>query len=702
MMMEKRAANQGQPGVLETAAVGARPGEVSLPSDALQNMELSGLAFNDRVLQLGMDRGNPLLERVRFLAILGNNLDEFFMTRVAGFKQQLAIGTPPKLTLDGRTPEEQLAMIGPATRTLLDTAYREALPTLCEELGAHGIRLLSWSELEPEEVGYLESVYAAELEAVVRPVSVVPEARFPHVRNLRPALLVTIIRPDEAKPNLVIVELPSDVPRFIPLPGGRRFVPLEEVLRSNLPRLLDRGTVLESYLFRVTRSGNLRLANDEIADIVGAVAENVARRPFQPVVRLEVEASMPPSVRGQLLGELQHEARSRLSTLGEEDVYSIEGLIDLSRLEEIAGLPVPELHFPLAKRSRPVRKRPSIFEQMGARSILVRFPRDSFEKSVERFVIEAANDPKVRSIAITLYRTDRASRIVRVLRRAHRNGKKVVALIEVKASFDERRNIERGRALEAAGIRVLYGPPSLKVHAKIANVVREEDGGMRLYSYVGTGNLNASTAATYTDLGILTADPRIGEELGALFDAMAGGGTMPRFDSLLVAPFNMRSRFLELIEREGAHARRGGDGGITVKVNGLADREIIAALYRASAAGVRIRLVIRGICALRPKVPGLSENIEVVSIAGRYLEHSRIYRFANGGEAEYFIGSADWRGRNLSRRVEVATPVTDPGYRDVLDIILAEDLARPDAWDLLPDGSYQRRDGRIAASVQGP
>jgi len=693
MRAEDRDRGPARPGVLEAAAFEARSGEVDLPPDALLNMELSVLAFNRRVLELAMDPGTPLLERVRFIAILGSNLDEFFMTRVAGFKRQLALGHG-KRTLDGRTPQEQLDMIGVVARELLRDAYETVIPRLFAELAAQGIQVLSWTELAPEEKAYLDRNYTSELDAVINPVPLLRGGRFPHVRNLRPALLVRSGGGNGAEPRLLIVELPGDVPRLVPLPGGRRFIPLEEVLGINLPRLLDIPEPPEAYLFRVTRSGNLSLEGEEINDLVNAVAENLARRPFQPVVRLEVEASMPEDLRAQLLSELGIEAETRLSVLGEDDVYTVDGLIDLHGLNGLASLPIPELRYPRQRRTSPVRSKPSIFDQIEHGDILVRFPFDSFEKTVERFVYEAATDPQVRSIAITLYRTNRASRIVRLLRRAHRNGKKVVALIEVKASFDERRNIEWARALESAGIRVLYGPPSLKVHAKIARVVREAEGEERSYCYISTGNLNAATAAAYTDLGIFTADPVVGSEMQTLFAVMGGEQTIPAFERLVVAPFNMRQRFLDLVEREIQHAREGRGGEITIKMNGLADREMIAALYQASRAGVKVDLIIRGICSLRPGVFDLSENIRIVSIVGRYLEHTRIFRFTNGGAPEHYIGSADWRGRNLSRRVEVLIRVQSSAHRDLLDRILADDFHSPDAWEMAPDGSYKRREGR--------
>ena len=677
--------------ILETAAAAARPGSVHLPKGALLNMELSALAFNERVVELASDERVPLLERVRFVAILGSNLDEFFRTRVAGFQHQLALGSD-KTTLDGMVPEEQLRVIDARARKLLGNVYDNVLPGLLEELRRNGIVLLRWEELDPSEVEYLERNYATEMGAVTTPVAVVPGTPFPHVRNLRPAL-VGVVGANAGEESYRLIELPDDVPRLVPLPGGKRLIPLEEILRVNMSRLTEQE-VTAAYLFRVTRSGNLSLDaddGDETNDLVGKVAENLAKRPFQPVVRLEVEAGMPDSLRDKLLHEFQEEARRQSSSLGEEDVHTITGLIDLNGLSEVAGLPMRELKYPKLPRTSPLRKEPSIFAQIRKRDILVQFPLHSFEKTVERFIAEATDDDDVEAISVTLYRTNKASRIVKLLRRAHRQGKTVVALIEVKASFDERRNIEWARALEAAGIKVLYGPASLKVHAKIASVVRKEGRTRCLYSYVGTGNLNAATAAAYTDLGIFTSEAVLGREMAQLFGIMGGTETKPDFERLVAAPFNMRSCFLELIDREIEHASSGVGGRMTVKVNGIADKEIIEALYRASQAGVRVDLSVRGICALRPGVPGLSENIRVVAIAGRYLEHARIYRFDNGGSPVHYIGSADWRGRNLSRRVEVVASVRSKSVCKTLDQLLERDFLSADAWDMLPDGSYLRR-----------
>jgi polyphosphate kinase len=676
---------------LDIAAKAASPSRVKLPSSALLNMELSILAFNERVLELALDSQMPLLERVRFLSIFGSNLDEFFMTRVAGFKRQVALNNE-KPTLDGVKPREQLRLIDECTRALLDAVYTGIIPTLVEQLREEGLEVIRWKQLNDEEREYLRSNYAMQLDAVIAPVYVRRGAPFPHIRNLRPAFLAQLpASAGEREDQFAILELPGDVPRLLPLPGGRRFTPLEDVIRASLPRLIGASEPVDAHLFRVTRSGNLSLDAENIEDIVEAVAENVALRPFQPVVRIEVEERMPPERREYLLTELRKEARSRLSDLGEEDVFTVHGPIDLERLRVVGELPISSLRFPPQKRSSPFRRDIPILEQLKKRNVLVRFPRHSFERTVERFIREAANDPDVEQIYVTLYRTSRSSRVVRLLRSAQGKGKSVTALVEVKASFDEQRNIEWARSLESAGIRVLYGSPSLKVHAKIASVSRREGNERRIYSYIGTGNLNAATAAAYTDLGVFTADPEVGRELDDLFATMAGDREQHDYPSLLVAPFNMRECFLRKIEREVQHAMAGRSAGLSVKLNGIADKEIIAELYRASAAGVQVDLIVRGVCALRPAVPGLSERIRVVAIAGRFLEHSRIFRFHNDGDAEYYIGSADWRGRNLSRRVEVAVPILDPKHRARLDAILKEDLNRKDAWDLRADGRYVRR-----------
>jgi polyphosphate kinase len=661
--------------------------EPGLPPEMLLNMELSALAFNARVLALASDPSVPLLERVRFLSIFGANLDEFFMTRVGGFKRQVAKQSTKK-TLDGLFADEQLDVVAVRVRQMMDDAYQLLGEALLPELEVHGIRILHYSDLDPADREYLNDYYSTNIDAVLTPLAADPSHPFPHIRNLRPALAVTVRLPGSQAEHFAAIELPGDLPRFVPLPGGCRFVPLEEVIQASLPRLYAGMEVIDAHTFRVARSADFSLDEEGLSDVLQAVEEEVAKRPFRPVVRLEVESTMPEETRQLLLRQLQFEASDRVSTLSEEDVYEVDWLVDLHALREVASLPLADLHYPSLHHVAPVERGRSILEAMRERPILVRFPEDSFEATVERFLSEAADDDDVISVKITLYRTNRSSRIVRALRRARLRGKEVVALIELKASFDERRNIEWARSLETSGIHVIYGPSRLKVHAKIALVVRREGDGVRRYLYIGTGNLNAATAAAYTDLGLLTSDPELGDDLNNVFNSLTGYSGRTTYQQLLVAPVNMRRRFLELVEREADHARAGRGGHIRAKLNGLVDREIIEALYRASQAGTRIDLIVRGLCALRPGVPGVSENIRVISILGRFLEHSRIYHFVNNGDPEYYIGSADWRPRNLSKRVEVVTPIRDPDHRAQLDEILTGNLTNPSAWELQPDGTY--------------
>lgn len=668
------------------------------PPETLLNMELSELAFNERVLALAEDSRTPLLDRVRFLSILGSNLDQFFATRVAGFHQQLASGSE-KLTLDGLTAAQQLDVISVRVRGIFARAYHYFWECLLPELDEHGVGLSLWKDLEDGDRAYIRDNYALQLGAVLTPLAADPSHPFPHIRNLRPALAVVVRVPETEAEQFAAIELPGDLPRFVPLPGGRRFVPMEEVIRALLPTLYRGLEVVDAHVFRVTRSANFSIDEEDVSDLLQAVQEKVFRRPLGPVVRLEVQDSMPESMRQLLLRELQFESSERVATLREEDVYSVDGLVDLYGLREIGELPLDELHYPPLHPLSPLDRGHSAWEILRERSVLVRFPYDSFENTVERVLEEAAHDEDVVSIKITLYRTSRTSNVVQHLRHARRLGKDVLAVVELKASFDEQRNIEWARALESAGIHVVYGPAHLKVHAKVMLIVRREEGELRRYLYIGTGNLNSATAAGYTDLGLFTTDERLGEELHDVFNALAGYSVRSEYDHLLVAPFNMRERFVGLIHREVEHAKAGREGHIRVKINGLTDPEIIANLYRASQAGVKVEMVVRGLCCLRPHVAGLSENIGVLSILGQFLEHSRIFRFGNAGEPEYFIGSADWRPRNLSRRVEVVTPVYEADHRVELDRILDEALANPDAWELQPDGRYvQRTPGGIHLS----
>lgn len=667
------------------------PAGAELPSGSLLNMELSTLAFNRRVLVLAEDPRTPLLERVRFVSIFGANLDEFFRVRVAGFKQQVTAGSA-KRTMDGVTPREQLDVMRSRAVDLARRAEELLRDSLLPELSGHGIHVLGVDALTGEERAYLRGYYREKVHPHLQPLAAGPGHPFPHIRNLRPALAVLARDPGDGESRLSVLALPGDLPRLVPLPGGDRLVPLEEVVRIHLREVYPGAEVLHACLFRVTRSADLHVPKGQaVEDLLRTVEEELAKRPFRPVVRLEVERGMAPEIRRLLLRELRFDARDEPAELDDDDVHVVSGLIDLRALREVAGLPYPELRYPQFRSRDPLQDAPSVMAALWEREVLVHFPFDSFEGTVERFLLEAAEDPDVLSIRLALYRTNRSSRIVEALRRASEKGKEVVALVELTARFDEQRNVEWAHYLQASGIRVVYGVPGQKIHAKVALVTRREGTETRRYAYIGTGNLNAATAAAYTDLGLLTADPELGADAAHLFALLAGEEEEPRFGRLLVAPFNMRERFLKLISREAEHARYGRGGHIQVKINGLADRELIAALYGASRAGVRIDLVVRGICCLRPGVPGYSENIRVFSILGRFLEHARIFRFENAGAPEYFIGSADWRTRNLSTRVEVVTPVADPAHRAVLDGILAKQLADPDAWELGSDGSYYRR-----------
>jgi polyphosphate kinase len=668
-----------------------KPAAEEVPPALLLNPELSRLAFDERILLIVEDEATPLLEGIRFLSMFGSRLDDFFMTRIAAFKKELAAGSTEP-SIDGLSPGAQLDITRVRTRQIIDRAYRLLHDRLLPELAAHGIRIRHWDDLDETARDHLRRNYARQAEAVITPVIADPTHPFPHIRNLRPAVAAIVRLPESNDDHFVAIELPSGLPRFVPLPGGRDFVPLEEIILASLPNLYAGLEVVKAHTFRVTRSAVIELKDEPVGGVLAAVEEEVARRPFGEVVRLEVESTMPEALRERLLHELQYELPELFAGLSEDDVYPVERIVDLAALRELAALELTGLHYESLQHTTPLVTGRSIFEQLRERDVLVRFPQDSFSDTVERFLEEAAEDPAVVSIKITLYRTNPASRLVQALARARSAGKDAFALIELKASFDERRNIEWARSLERAGIHVVFSPSKIKVHAKIALVVRREEGGPRRYVYIGTGNLNAATARGYTDAGILSADPARAEEVSAVFNLLTGYSGRREFRHLLVSPFTMRNRFLALVDREIEHARAGRGGRIRAQMNGLADRRMIAALYRASHAGVRIDMAVREICALRPGIRGLSENIRVVSLLGRFLQHARIFCFHNAGDPEYYIGSADWRPRNLSKRVEVATPVHVPEHCATLDRIIEDVLNHPDAWELRADGAYVRGD----------
>jgi polyphosphate kinase len=670
---------------LEAGDTTYEPPASDVPPEHLLNMELSRISFDERVLAVAADPSVPLLERVRFLGMFAERRDDFFMSRVAHFKHLLARRDDSR-SMDGLTPAQTLDAIAARARHVMHGAYELLNQQLLPQLQQHGISVERWTVLSEAERDSIRNQYGDDIATLLMPHAAGPAHPFPHVRNLRPALAAVLRPADGGAEQLVAIEMPGEMPRFLPLPGARRFVLLEDVVEAMLPELYPGFETVQAYTFRVTRSAHMDLSGEPI-DMLQAVEEEVARRPFQEVVRLEVEHAMPPRIRHMLLREFQYEAEEQLSTPGEADVYTAGRLVDLASLRELASLELPELRYSALEYTSPLDER-TVFEQVSEQDRLLHFPWNDFEATVQRFLEEAADDPDVLSLRTTLYRTGADSGVVAALRRARSRGKEVAVLVELKASFDERRNIEWARELEHDGIRVVFSPVRFKVHAKIALVIRREDSVLRRYAYIGTGNLNASTARSYVDVGLLTADPELTREVGSVFNLLTGYTATAAFERLLVAPFDMRRRLLRLIEREIKHALNGRPSGIRLQLNGLADRRLIGALYRASAAGVPVRLMVREICALRPGVEGLSDKISVVSVVGRLLQHARILHFHNGGEDEYFIGSADWRPRNLSERVEVAAPVRDPAHMARLDEILDATLNDPSAWRLEPSGEY--------------
>ncbi|MGQ0813633.1 MAG: polyphosphate kinase 1 [Gemmatimonadota bacterium] len=664
--------------------------------ELLLNPEVSRLLFDERILSIIEDPKTPLLERMKFLSMFWSRLDDFFMTRIAEFKDQVADGDKT-LSLDALTPLEQLELARLRARHIAERAYGDLVEDLLPQLKQHDIDIMRWRDLDKKDQRYLRDTYTARIEAVITPVIADPTHPFPHIRNLRPAIAAVVKLPESRREHFVAVQLPGELPRFVPLRDKRRFIPLEQVILAVLPNLYRGLEVVRAHTFRVTRSGNLEIDEEPVGGILPAVEAEVARRPFGEAVRLEVESTMPAPMRERILRELQFETPETASTLSEADVHPVERFVDLVAFKQIAALDIPRLKYEPIQQRAPLDPHRSVFDQMREQEHLVCFPYDSFDDSVERFITDAAADDDVVSIKITLYRTDRGSRIVQALARAREAGKDAFALVELKASFDERRNVEWARSLENSGVHVVYSPANFKVHAKVALVVRREHGGVQRYAYIGTGNMNAATARGYTDVGILTTDQELTEDVHAVFNLLTGYSSGADFKHLLVSPFNMRRRFIELIDREIEHARAGRGGLMRLQFNGLADRRMISALYRASQAGVRTEMAVREICCLRPGIPGISDNITVVSKLGRFLQHARIFYFHNNGDPEYYIGSADWRPRNLSKRVEVITPIRNTQHRAVLDELLDSCLRDPNVWHLRADGAYER-----AGEIVGP
>ena len=664
------------------------------PADLLLNPELSRLAFDERIIAFAEDIDVPLLERVRFLGMAGDRLDDFFMSRVAHFKRVLADGDDER-TIDGLSAAEQLAVIAKRVQRIVRRSLA-LFRALQPELEANGICINRWRSLTETDRQRVQRMYGERIAALVSPR--IADRSMPHIRNLRPALAVTGCESSTGAERMMLIELPSDLPRFLSLDDKgqeTRFVPVEDVIAASLADLYPGLVGSESYLFRVTRSAAMDL-DDEPQDVLRAIEASVKRRPFQEVVRLEVADDMPAALRKRLLADFRGGWEGQ-GGLTEEDCYDAGSLPDLGSLAQLADVDRPALTYrPIEKRSR-LRPDQGMLEHARRRDLLLHFPYDDFEKSVERFLLEAANDPIVEEVAISLYRTSKDSAIIKALQQARANGKEVRAVIELKASSDELDNITWARELEQAGISVILSPVPIKVHAKIGMVVRREGSEPRRVAYIGTGNLNASTARSYVDFGLLTANPALTSEVAQVFDLLASDTLPTGFRNLIVSPTGMRARFIELIEREIAHQRAGRPAGIRLHINGLGDRQCIAALYRASRAGVPIDMMVRDLCALRPGVKGASDNIRVVSVVGRLLHHARIFHFRNGGEDAYYIGSADWRPRNFNERVEVVAPIEQEDHQKELDAFLTETLSAARAWRLKSDGSYGRGDEVIGA-----
>ncbi|BDV44907.1 polyphosphate kinase [Geotalea uraniireducens] len=658
-----------------------------LAPDLFLNRELTWLEFNRRVLHEATDSRTPLLERLKFIAIVSANLDEFFMKRIGGLKQQVGAGLQ-YLTVDGRTPRQQIDECSAVVREL-EGAKLQLLDNLLALLRREGIELLTYADLTARERKQLRDFYFRNIYPLVTPQSIDPAHPFPFISNLSLNLLVTLRYPKEAERSLARVKIPvgTGMPRFIRIGSSSRFIPLEELIRHNLDMLFPEMEVVSCALFRVTRNANTERNEEQADDLLAMIESELQDRRFAPIVRLEVAAGMEVVHRGMLAAELALDEAA--------DVYEATGMLAQRDLFEIAALEYPALrdppHHPV-DHPRFLTERNIFHVIRDAGSLLLQHPYESFATTVERFLLEASADPKVRAIKMTLYRTSSESRIIDCLVNAASNGKQVAVVVELKARFDEAANIRLAERMEEAGIHVTYGVVGLKTHCKVILVVRQDYDGLRRYVHIGTGNYHPGTARIYADLGLLTSDDDFGRDATELFNYLTTGYTPKRhYAKLLPAPKHLKRALLAKIDREAALHSEKSPGLIQFKMNALEDAEIVAALYRAAQRGVRIELIVRDSCRLRPGVPGLSETVRVVSIVGRFLEHSRVYYFRNGGAEEYFISSADAMKRNLEYRVEVMAPVEAPELcrelRTILDLHLRD---RRNAWEMQSDGSYRQ------------
>uniref|UniRef100_UPI004056DC9A polyphosphate kinase 1 n=1 Tax=Candidatus Electrothrix sp. TaxID=2170559 RepID=UPI004056DC9A len=686
-MIKKSEVTAKDPKEKKSEVQGENMGEFDLTSSEWYlNRELTWLEFNRRVLHEGLDERTPLLERIMFLAIVGGNLDEFFMKRIGGLKQQVGAGVR-KLTVDGRTPGEQIGECHEVVRSIL--VKKEQLESkLLKKLSEQSIRVAEYQELNKEQKKEVDSYFQENIYPLLTPQGMDPAHPFPFISNLSINLLVVTKYKHDDHPFLNRIKVPTGVgiPRFIRIGREHLYIRFEDLIAHNLTAVFPGLDVESCTFFRVTRNAITEQDGAKANDLLDVIETALRDRKFAEIVRLEVDAKMSASHRGMLAAELGIDE--------EKDVFTVEGIIGKRDLFEIASIEMPELHYPLHqpldhfRLSGDSRNIFHIIREQGA--LLLQHPYESFDSSVQRFLREASRDPKVLAIKMTLYRTSADSRIIPYLLDAAQNGKQVAVVVELMARFDESANIRWAENLEEAGVHVTYGVVGLKTHSKVIFVVRRDFNGLRRYAHIGTGNYHAGTARIYSDLGILTSDREIAQDLTELFNYLTTGYAPERnYRKLLPSPRVLKKALLEKIEREIDHHSNKTPGRIQFKTNALEDKDITAALYRAAMAGVQVDLLIRDTCRLRPGIPGLSDNVRVVSIVGRFLEHSRIYYFYNKGEEEYFIGSADIMKRNLEDRVEVITPVEPEELRkelrEILDVQLADQRS---AWEMQPDGTY--------------
>jgi polyphosphate kinase len=669
------------------AAAPESPAAAVLADPALfLNRELSWLEFNWRLIAEAEDRRIPLLERVKFAAIASSNLDEFFMKRIGGLKQQLGAGITER-TVDGRTPREQIEQCHEVIHTMQSRKQR-LLHSLKDELREAGIALCRYDDLTCQQKAGIREDYLQNYFPLMTPQAIDPAHPFPFISNLSLNLLVSLRYPRETQHSLARVKVPvaAGCPRFIRVDRQHSYVLLEEVMAHNLDLLFPDMEIVSCHLFRVTRNANTEKSEEQADDLLAMIQSELQERKFAPIVRLEIMPEMPALHRGRLAAELGLDEQS--------DVFEVTDMMAMRDLMELTTLDLPQLkdppHYPIDHPA--LQSSRNIFHIIrDSGSLLLQHPYENFNTSVERFLHEAAHDPKVRAIKMTLYRTSNKSRVIDTLITAAQNGKQVAVVVELKARFDEAANIRFANRLEEGGIHVTYGVVGLKTHCKIILVLRQDYNGLKRYMHIGTGNYNADTARIYSDLGLLTNDARIGADATELFNYLTTGFTPRRnYQKLLPAPKMLKNALLSRIEREIELHSETSPGLIQIKVNALEDADIVVALYRASMAGVSIDLLVRDSCRLRPGITGLSETIRVISIVGRFLEHARIYYFRNGGQEEYFIGSADAMSRNLEHRVEVLVPVEDPRVQQDLRTFLdMQTNDRFSAWEMRSDGSYQ-------------